>query len=115
MDSEEEDYKHLATRVYFKSTDTHALLHKSSYHPKHTFKGIVKSQLIRFHRICTLEQDVEKATRILFKALQTRGYARRFLRGIKSQVKRSFQDYQDRNYCATEDNNILPFVQTFHL
>ncbi len=38
----------LGTRVYFKPTDTQALLHKSSYHPKHTFKGIIKSQLIKF-------------------------------------------------------------------
>ncbi|XP_024122529.1 uncharacterized protein LOC112143026, partial [Oryzias melastigma] len=34
----------LDTKVYFKETDTHALLHKHSYHPKHTFAGLVKSQ-----------------------------------------------------------------------
>ena len=39
----------LVTKVYFKPTDTHALLHKASFHPQHTFRGIVKSQLIRFH------------------------------------------------------------------
>lgn len=43
--------KTIFTKVYFKPTDTHALLHKHSYHPKHTFRGIVKSQIIRFHRI----------------------------------------------------------------
>lgn len=31
----------LGTRVFFKPTDTHALLHKHSFHPKHTFKGII--------------------------------------------------------------------------
>ena len=36
--------KTLSTKIYFKPTDTHALLHKHSYHPKHTFKGILKSQ-----------------------------------------------------------------------
>lgn len=41
-----QNQKKLLTRVYFKPTDTHALLHKTSYHPKHTFRGIVKSQII---------------------------------------------------------------------
>lgn len=27
----------LTTRVYFKETDRHALLHKRSFHPRHTF------------------------------------------------------------------------------
>jgi hypothetical protein len=39
----------LETKVFFKPTDTHELLHKWSFHPKHTFKGIVKSQFLRFH------------------------------------------------------------------
>lgn len=30
----------LDTKIYFKPTDTHALLHKGSFHPKHVFKGI---------------------------------------------------------------------------
>jgi len=47
----------LLTRVYFKPTDTHQLLHKESFHPKHTFKGILKSQIIRFHRICLRQKD----------------------------------------------------------
>ena len=32
----------LDTKVYFKETDTHALLNKASFHPKHTFRGILK-------------------------------------------------------------------------
>ena len=75
---EHNQLKKLATRVFFKKTDTHALLHKTSYHPKHTFKGIVKSQIIRFRRICSLEEDVEIATRTLFAALRPRSYSRRF-------------------------------------
>lgn len=34
----------LFTKVYFKPTDTHALLHKTSFHPQPTFRGI-KSQM----------------------------------------------------------------------
>lgn len=43
----------LETKVYFIPTDTHTFLHKKSFHPQHVFKGILKSQLLRFHRICT--------------------------------------------------------------
>lgn len=70
----------LDIKVYFKDTDTHALLHMSSHHPKHTFAGLIKSQLLRFHRICTQRQDFMKATKVLFHALSSRGYSRSMLR-----------------------------------
>ena len=75
------------TKVYFKPTDSHALLHKKSYHPKHTFGGIIKSQLIRFGRICNQQAGFEEATSTLFTALKSRGYTARFLRQIKDGVK----------------------------
>ena len=78
--------QNLDTKVYFKPTDTHQLLHKSSYHPKHTFKSLIKSQIIRFHRICNNENDFNNACTILFSALKHRGYSKRFLRTIKSQT-----------------------------
>lgn len=70
----------LDIKVFFKPTDTHALLFKTSFHPKHTFAGLVKSQLLRFHRICTQQTDFRAATKILFSALTSRGYCRSFLR-----------------------------------
>ena len=78
------------TKVYFKPTDSHALLHKHSYHPQHTFSGIIKSQLVRFGRICKLETDFDEATTTLFRALYPRGYSKRFLRNIKSKIRRRF-------------------------
>lgn len=71
--------KKLATKAFFKETDRHTLLHKCSFHPRHTFRGIIKEQLIRFHRICTYPHDVEEATHILFTAIYPRGYSKRFL------------------------------------
>ncbi len=76
----------LDTKVYFKPTDTHELLHKSSFHPKHTFKGILKSQIIRFKKICNNNGDFETACDILFSTLIHRGYSRSFIRNIKSQT-----------------------------
>lgn len=70
----------LCTKVFFKATDSHALLYKTSYHPKHVFKSIIKSQLLRFHRICTSIEDFKEATQVLFHSLSSRGYSRSFLR-----------------------------------
>lgn len=70
----------LDVKVFFKETDTHALLFKTSFHPKHTYAGLIKSQLLRFHRICTRSEDFHKAVKILFTALSTRGYSRTFCR-----------------------------------
>ena len=62
----------LDTKVYIKPTDTHKLLHKSSYHPKHTFKGIVQSQIIRFYK-SNNTSDFDNACSILFRTLKHRG------------------------------------------
>lgn len=70
----------LDIKVYFKETDTHTLLYKTSFHPRHIFKGLIKAQLIRFRRICTQEKDFMEAVKILFDALKQRGYVRSFLR-----------------------------------
>lgn len=64
----------LDTKVYFKPTDTHELLHRSSYHPRHTFSGIIKSQVLRYHRICNNTHDFETAINTLFPVLFERGY-----------------------------------------
>ena len=76
----------LDTKVYFKPTDTHQLLHKSSFHPRHTFKAILKSQIIRFRSICNNDSDFEQACKTLFSALTKRGYSRTFIRTIKSET-----------------------------
>lgn len=103
----------LDTKVFFKATDTHALLHRTSFHPQHTFKGLVKSQLIRFHRICTRREDFEEATKTLFGVLgggsrkpsSSRGYSRRNLR----QAKNTFLETR-----PPLTGRILPLVTTFN-
>lgn len=94
----------LDIKVFFKVTDTHALLHKNSFHPKHTFRGIVKSQILRFKRICTRREDFKKAVSILFKALRNRGYSRGFL--VK--CLRTVQDATARNHADS-----VPLILTY--
>ena len=97
-------HNQLDIKVYFKDTDTHALLHKSSYHPRHTFAGLIKSQLLRFHRICTQADDFKQATKVLFSALSSRGYSRTFLRSC-------FKSFLQSRPLST--STLLPFVTTF--
>jgi hypothetical protein len=85
----------LHTRIYFKDTDTHQLLHKESYHPKHTFKGIIKSQLLRFKRLSSTFTDYDNTCKILFNSLEKRNYSKSLLRKMK------------RDIWASEDN-LLP-------
>lgn len=109
----------ISTKVYFKPTDCHALLHKSSYHPKHTFKGIIKSQIIRFYRISSKESDLQDAIGILFRSLRKRGYSSRFLRTIKSSTlaglnSNAMRGNQTQNQIQQgEQNRLMPLVTTY--
>lgn len=58
--------RRLDVKVFFKETDSHSLLYTTSYHANHTFAGLVKSQLLRFKRICTRQEDFKVAVKILF-------------------------------------------------
>lgn len=96
----------LEIKIFFKKTDTHSLLYKTSHHPKHTYSGIVKSQLLRFYRVCTREEDFRAATKVLFSTLNTRGYSRSFLR-------KSFKTFkQTRPIWAS---SLLPIITNYSI
>jgi len=102
----------LDTKVYFKPTDTHELLHKSSYHPPHTFKGIVKSQIIRFKRICTSDSDFNEACQILFSVLRKRGYSYSFLRKIKRDTLYSLDSEGHSSKCGKPRCKTCKYIAT---
>ena len=80
----------LNAKVFFKPTDTHELLHMSSYHPKCTFNCIVQSQIIRFYRICNNTSDFHNACSIHFGTVKHRGYVPWFLRTMKKETLLNF-------------------------
>ena len=83
--------KGLGTKVYFKETERHALLYKTSYHPCHMYRGLIKSQLIRFHRICTLQRGCRE-----------------------SEVNRLFES--SREYTGNRKNKtIIPLIVATHI
>lgn len=80
----------------------------------HNILCLIKSQLIRFYHICTNPDDVEEATNTLFVALRHRGYAPRFLRGIKAEVSQQFQDtYAHKK--QKSNLQLIPCVDLHHL
>lgn len=119
----------LDIKVFFKETDSHSLLYRSSYHPRHTFAGLLKSQLIRFKRICTRDADFKSAVKILFSSLRNRGYTftmlRKALRTFEntkpicldsilpiivqySEDNVKFVQRLKKNFCCSEGNTFLP-------
>ena len=86
----------LSVKLYRKPTDTMELLHRESYHPPHVFRGIVKSQILRYRRICTHMEDFEQACTSLFKALTPRGYSVTDLRRTKREVLQSLANEPGR-------------------
>ena len=81
-----ENNSKLFTKVFFKETDSHQLLHTSSFHPKHTCTGVLKSQLLRFKRLSSTYDNYAESCFILFNALKERGYAKRKFRKMKREI-----------------------------
>jgi len=102
----------LDTKVFFKETDSHSLLHKSSFHPKHVFSGLVKSQLIRFARICVHRRDFDEACHTLFTSLKNRYYSNRFLRHIKNSIVHEWYPPNQTNLfpCSKLNCTICPYL-----
>lgn len=108
-----EIFKHndtLQTRTYFKPTDTHQLLHTDSFHPKHTFKGLLKSQLIRFKRLSSTKDDYDTTCKELFSHLTKRGYKYNIMRKLQANI---WHQYTDKPTDNTNNLEKLPIIVDF--
>ena len=103
------NYK-LETKVYFKPTDTHNLLHLESFHPPHTSRGVLKSQLIRFKRISSNWTNYVEAGKILFHSLSMRGYS---WSKLWHQLVDIWFNYAEKTNTQT-DNKILPIILEYN-
>jgi hypothetical protein len=107
----------LLTKVYFKETDTHQLLHRDSFHPPHTAKGVLKSQILRFQRISSTYEDYSAACKVLFQSLAKRKYSSRLMRKMKVEIWRSSQSiFTPVLIVADEDTTpeLLPIVVPYN-
>lgn len=101
----------LQTKVFFKPTDTHQLLHTASFHPKHTTRGILKSQLIRFKRISSSKKDYDTTCKILFKTLAHRGYTWTMM---NREMKNIWFNYADVAGTVKQDEAMIPIIVDYN-
>jgi len=73
-------------KVFFKPTNNHSILHPSSHHPKHVFKGVVYSQIRRWASLSSFREDFDNACATVFPLWQKRGYTKTLLRHTKADV-----------------------------
>lgn len=100
----------LHTKVFFKTTDTHQLLEKSSFHPRHVARGVLKSQILRFKRISTSYADYCETCNILFKSLAQRNYSKRMMRKMKTDMWNLGQELVTNHNPNDTDPKPLPIV-----
>ena len=65
----------LHSREHRKDTSASSYLNIKSAHPRHTFSGIVKSQLTRLRRLCSLDEDFQNSVVELKKRCINSGYS----------------------------------------
>ena len=64
----------LSTTLYRKPTDRNAYLHYNSYHPQAQIQNIPYGQFLRCKKICSTQEEAEKAMTDLEAKFQQRGY-----------------------------------------
>jgi len=103
----------LQTKVFFKETDSHQLLHTESHHPNHIFNSILYSQILRFKRLSSFKFDFDETCQILFSYLKERGYSRYKFNLTKRKVW--FQPWSNlfSKDKSEDSNDLLPFVVEF--
>ena len=75
---------YLDYKTYFKPTCSHDLIRNDSFHPKSVGPGVIKSQIIRFHRNSSRPEYINSTCRTAFLNTHKLGYSKRKLRKIKT-------------------------------
>ena len=105
----------IATKIFSKPTDCQLLLHPLSFHPKHTFSGIIKSQFLRFLRLSTLWSDFQQSANKLSRYLLSIGYSRVLIRSCKLAALRSsgcFNNHTISGCNPCDRCSFCPFVNS---
>ena len=84
-----EIYRHddsLFHRIGFKITDSHRILAPTSYHPSHTFRGILYSQVLRWSTHSSTREDFQKTAALVCPVWRSQGYTRTAVRSAIRKV-----------------------------
>ena len=75
------------TKEHRKETSSNSYLHFESSHPRHTFPGIIKSQLYRVRRLCSREVDYDQTVLELKNRCVNSGYNVSLINSILGEAK----------------------------
>ena len=101
-------FKHddsIHTREHRKETSAESYLYVTSAHAKHTFAGIVKSQLYRIRRLCSQQSDFLKAVDDLRARCLKSGYDSKMVNGILDHGKSLKRVLLSPSLSALRDEN----------
>ena len=113
----------LDIRTHTKQTDTFQFLHRESCHPKATFSGFLKGEILRYIRTCSNITDFNSKVKLFTEKLQTRGYTENEISQITKDIKytnrtsildnKSNDTNKDKKLVFTTKFN--PGIKTSHL
>ena len=113
----------LMTEIYSKPTASFQYLHRTSYHPPHTFRSILRSQFIPIRRICSDINDYWSHSKRFTNFFKSRGFNRMIIDKISTEISKiQRQDLFNNNrpsipinqLLQTERTSRIPFVTTWH-
>ena len=112
----------LISELYSKPTASFQYLHRTSYHPPHTFRSIVKSQFIRIRRICSDIDDYWFHADRFSSFFRSRGFKLISINKIINDIAKTprqtlFKSQNDTNtnlLLASRKSSRIPFVTTWH-
>jgi hypothetical protein len=110
---------HLFVKTHQKSLNRYLYLPPTSFHPKSSFKGWIKAELIRYARTCTKQSDFLIIQRKFYYRLKVRGYSKAFLNTIFQTIRHDIRNTYNQNQNLNPNNNpnpniILPLVITYN-
>lgn len=100
----------LQSKTFFKETDTHQMLLKNSHHPAHTFKGILKSQLIRFKRISSTHSDYLLTCKVLFSYIKNRGYSWSEMKHMQNDIWFNWKEKDPRTQITERGTETISII-----
>ena len=104
----------LSTSVYVKPTDTFSYLEYNSFHPSHTKKSVVYSQLLRYKRITSEPKVFETDASNLGKQFIKRGYPTRLVHHALTEVRKKSRTDLLSVEPRHGNNERIPLVTTYH-
>ncbi|XP_063955552.1 uncharacterized protein LOC135154173 [Lytechinus pictus] len=104
----------LSTSVYIKPTDSFSYLEYNSFHPSHTKKSIVYSQLLRYKRITSDPKVFEADAANLGELFIRRGYPPRLVHHALTQIRKKSREDLLSAEPKQGNNERIPLVTTYH-